>query len=148
MRLIDKLGRKTLLIYGSIGYIISLVGVAIAFKNVASPGVTLFFLCMFIASHAIGQGAVIWVFIAEIFPNKVRAYGQAFGSGVHWVMAALITLITPMFLDSKDGVLQDAPWIIFALFRWHDGLAVDLGVNQSTRNKREEFGATAGGIDS
>ncbi len=116
MRLIDKLGRKTLLIYGSIGYIISLVGVAIAFKNVASPGVTLFFLCMFIASHAIGQGAVIWVFIAEIFPNKVRAYGQAFGSGVHWVMAALITLITPMFLDSKDGVLQDAPWIIFAFF--------------------------------
>lgn len=116
MRLIDKLGRKTLLVYGSIGYIISLIGVAIAFKTTASPAITLFFLCMFIASHAIGQGAVIWVFIAEIFPNKVRAYGQAFGSGVHWVMAALITLITPLFLDSKDGVLKDTPYIIFAFF--------------------------------
>ncbi|MFT5512460.1 MAG: SP family xylose:H+ symportor-like MFS transporter [Bacteroidia bacterium] len=116
MYLIDKLGRKTLLVYGSIGYIISLIGVAFAFKTGASPGVTLFFLCMFIASHAIGQGAVIWVFIAEIFPNKVRAYGQAFGSGIHWVMAAVITLLTPVFLDSKDGILKDAPWIIFAFF--------------------------------
>ena len=77
---------------------------------------TLFFLCMFIASHAIGQGAVIWVFIAEIFPNKVRAYGQAFGSGIHWVMAAVITLIAPFFVDSKDGILKDAPWVIFAFF--------------------------------
>jgi len=116
MYLIDRLGRKTLLVYGSIGYIISLVGVAFAFKTTAAPAVTLFFLCMFIASHAIGQGAVIWVFIAEIFPNKVRAYGQAFGSGVHWVMAAVITLIAPLFVDSKDGILKDAPWIIFAFF--------------------------------
>ncbi|MFT5724870.1 MAG: SP family xylose:H+ symportor-like MFS transporter [Bacteroidia bacterium] len=116
MYLIDKLGRKSLLIYGSIGYIVSLIGVSLAFKTGANPGVILSFLCMFIASHAIGQGAVIWVFIAEIFPNKVRAYGQAFGSGVHWVMAAVITLITPVFLDSKDGILKDAPWIIFAFF--------------------------------
>ncbi len=116
MYLIDKLGRKTLLVYGSIGYIISLIGVAMAFKTAAAPGTILFFLCLFIASHAIGQGAVIWVFIAEIFPNKVRAYGQSFGSGVHWVMAAIITLITPVFLDGKDGILKDAPWVIFAFF--------------------------------
>ena len=116
MYLIDRLGRKTLLVYGSVGYIVSLIGVALAFKSAAAPGMILFFLCLFIASHAIGQGAVIWVFIAEIFPNKVRAYGQSFGSGVHWVMAAVITLIAPLFVDSKDGILKDAPWVIFAFF--------------------------------
>ena len=71
---------------------------------------------MFIASHAIGQGAVIWVFIAEIFPNKVRAIGQSFGASVHWVFAAVITLITPVFLDEQKGLLKDDPWIIFAFF--------------------------------
>ena len=71
---------------------------------------------LFIASHAVGQGAVIWVFISEIFPNKVRANGQAFGASVHWVFAAVITLITPIFLDSKDGIFKDNPWPIFAFF--------------------------------
>ena len=70
----------------------------------------------FIASHAIGQGAVIWVFISEIFPNKLRAQGQSFGSGVHWVFAALITLITPVFLDADDGIFKENPWPIFAFF--------------------------------
>ena len=69
---------------------------------------------LFIASHAIGQGAVIWVFLSEIFPNKIRAMGQSFGASVHWVFAAIITLITPIFLDDKDGVLKNSPWIIFA----------------------------------
>ncbi len=73
-------------------------------------------LLLFIAAHAIGQGAVIWVFISEIFPNKVRAMGQSFGASVHWVFAALITLITPVFLDSKDGIFKDNPWPIFAFF--------------------------------
>ena len=74
------------------------------------------FLLMFIAAHAIGQGAVIWVFIAEIFPNKVRALGQSFGASTHWVFAALITLLTPVFLDSKSGIFKDNPWPIFAFF--------------------------------
>ena len=69
---------------------------------------------MFIASHAISQGAVIWVFLSEIFPNKIRAKGQSFGASVHWVFAAIITLITPLFLDDTKGILKDAPWIIFA----------------------------------
>ncbi len=116
MNLIDKVGRKTLLLFGSLGYIVSLSGVAWAFKTGANPMVLLVFLCSFIASHAIGQGAVIWVFIAEIFPTKVRALGQSFGSSVHWVFAAIITLITPYFLDSTDGVLKDTPWVIFAFF--------------------------------
>ena len=112
--LIDRLGRKTLLIIGSIGYILSLGLVAYAFKFSGSPEFLLTFLLLFIASHAIGQGAVIWVFIAEIFPNKIRARGQSFGASIHWVFAAIITLITPVFLDKTNGLLKDNPWPIFA----------------------------------
>ena len=114
--LIDRLGRKTLLIIGSLGYILSLGLVAWSFYSHASPAFLLTSLLIFIASHAIGQGAVIWVFIAEIFPNKVRAMGQSFGASVHWIFAALITLITPLFLDSKNGIFKDNPWPIFAFF--------------------------------
>lgn len=114
--LIDKLGRKTLLVVGSLGYIVSLAAVAWCFASHAGPGVLLTFLLLFIASHAIGQGAVIWVFISEIFPNNVRAIGQSFGASVHWVFAALITLLTPVFLDSQNGIFKDNPWPIFAFF--------------------------------
>lgn len=114
--LIDRIGRKTLMLVGSIGYIISLSMVAYAFYAGLGSGFLLFFICLFIASHAIGQGAVIWVFISEIFPNQVRATGQSFGSSVHWVFAALITLITPVFLDAKDGIFKDNPWPIFGFF--------------------------------
>jgi sugar porter (SP) family MFS transporter len=114
--LIDRAGRKKLLIIGSLGYIISLAMVAWCFYTRAEPGMLLSFLLLFIASHAIGQGAVIWVFLAEIFPNKVRALGQSFGASVHWVFAALITLVTPVFLDKEKGILKDRPWIIFAFF--------------------------------
>lgn len=114
--LIDRLGRKTLLIIGSLGYILSLSMVAWAFYAAASPAFLLSFLLVFIASHAIGQGAVIWVFIAEIFPNQIRALGQSFGASVHWVFAALITLVTPVFLDAENGIFKDNPWPIFAFF--------------------------------
>ena len=114
--LIDRLGRKKLMLIGSVGYIISLLMVAWCFANHASPVLLMTFLLLFIASHAIGQGAVIWVFISEIFPNKVRASGQAFGASVHWVFAAIITLVTPFFLDETDGVFKDNPWQIFAFF--------------------------------
>jgi MFS transporter, sugar porter (SP) family len=114
--LIDKAGRKTLLIIGSIGYIISLAMVAWSFYANAGPAVLMVFLLLFIAAHAVGQGAVIWVFIAEIFPNSIRATGQSFGASVHWVFAALITLVTPVFLDAKDGIFNENPWPIFAFF--------------------------------
>ena len=113
---IDRAGRKTLLIIGSLGYILSLAMVAWAFYSGAGANFLLFFLMMFIAAHAIGQGAVIWVFISEIFPTKVRAAGQAFGASVHWVFAAVITLITPVFLDADKGIFKDNPWPIFAFF--------------------------------
>ena len=114
--LIDRLGRKQLLIIGSIGYIISLAMVAWCFQAHAGSVILMTFLLLFIASHAIGQGAVIWVFISEIFPNKTRALGQSFGCSVHWVFAALITLITPLFLDKDKGIFRDNPWPIFAFF--------------------------------
>lgn len=114
--LIDKLGRKKLLLIGSVGYILSLTMVAVCFALHTSPVLLMSFLLLFIASHAVGQGAVIWVFISEIFPNKIRATGQSFGASVHWVFAAIITLVTPFFLDEKNGVFKDNPWPIFAFF--------------------------------
>ena len=114
--LIDRLGRKTLLVIGSLGYIVSLGMVAWSFYSGAGAGFLMSFLLLFIAAHAIGQGAVIWVFISEIFPNNIRAMGQSFGASVHWVFAALITLITPVFLDAENGIFKDNPWPIFAFF--------------------------------
>jgi len=114
--LIDRAGRKTLLVIGSLGYIVSLGMVAWAFYSHASAAFLMVFLLLFVASHAVGQGAVIWVFISEIFPNKIRATGQSFGASVHWVFAALITLFTPVFLDDKNGIFKDNPWPIFAFF--------------------------------
>ncbi|WP_418264157.1 sugar porter family MFS transporter [Flavobacterium faecale] len=100
--LIDKLGRKVLMYIGSVGYIISLTLVAMAFffhwEGMAVP----MFLFLFIAAHAIGQGAVIWVFISEIFPNHLRASGQSFGSTTHWVLAAIIPSLIP-YLFSTVG---------------------------------------------
>jgi sugar porter (SP) family MFS transporter len=114
--LIDRLGRKTLLIIGSLGYIISLSLVSYAFYAHTGPLFLMTFLLLFIASHAIGQGAVIWVFISEIFPTKIRSAGQSFGASIHWVFAAIITLITPYFLDKDTGIFKENPWPIFGFF--------------------------------
>lgn len=114
--LIDRSGRKNLLLIGALGYIISLSMVAYAFYAGAGAFFLMSFLLLFIAAHAVGQGAVIWVFIVEIFPNKSRALGQSFGASVHWVFAALITLLMPVFLDAEQGLVKDDPWIIFAFF--------------------------------
>ncbi len=116
VRLIDKLGRKQLLIIGSIGYIISLAMVGWCFYTNASPTLLISFILVFIASHAIGQGAVIWVFISEIFPNSVRASGQSWGTSIHWIFAASITLITPIFLDKDEGIFKENPYPIFIFF--------------------------------
>lgn len=103
MYLIDRSGRKSLMYIGSFGYILSLSGVAWAFYTGAEGAVVVFFVCAFIAAHAIGQGAVIWVFISEVFPNVVRDYGMSLGAGTHWVFAALITLVTPTVLSMFTG---------------------------------------------
>jgi MFS transporter, SP family, arabinose:H+ symporter len=99
--LIDRLGRKVLMYIGSIGYIISLSLMAYSFFGGAvSSSLLPWFVFIFIASHAIGQGSVIWVFISEIFPNELRAYGQSLGSFTHWVFAALIANLFPFFANN------------------------------------------------
>jgi sugar porter (SP) family MFS transporter len=104
--LIDKLGRKQLMYIGSVGYIISLSLVAMAFLLGWTGMAVPIFLFLFIAAHAIGQGAVIWVFISEIFPNHLRASGQSFGSSVHWILAAIIPSLVPiLFTTIGAGVV-------------------------------------------
>ncbi|WP_192036000.1 sugar porter family MFS transporter [Halomonas sp. YLGW01] len=104
MALIDRLGRRTLLYIGSVGYLVSLVLISRAFFLGELGGLEVpLLLGLFIASHAISQGAIIWVFIAEVFPNHVRARGQSFGSSVHWICAALITLVMPWVLGTFNG---------------------------------------------
>ncbi len=103
MYLIDRIGRRSLMYIGSVGYILSLAGVSWAFYTGAEGFVVVILVSAFIASHAVGQGAVIWVFISEIFPNVVRDYGMSLGSGTHWVFAAIITLVTPTVLSAFSG---------------------------------------------
>lgn len=109
LSLIDKLGRRTLLFIGSFGYIGSLGLTAWAFFTQhysIVPGC----IFAFIAAHAIGQGAVIWVFISEIFPNRQRAEGQTLGSSTHWVFAALLTTFFPKMVSAF------APGYVFSFF--------------------------------
>jgi MFS transporter, SP family, xylose:H+ symportor len=109
MSLIDWVGRRQLIIWGSYGYLASLLTIAWAFghygKNFDSVGgvVAVVSLLIFQASHAMSQGAVIWVFISEIFPNAVRAKGQALGSATHWCMAALISWTFPSIAAWSSG---------------------------------------------
>ncbi len=110
MVLIDRAGRKQLMIIGSIGYIFSLGYVAYCFFAGVSGIAVPIALFVFIASHAIGQGAVIWVFISEIFPNNVRSYGQSIGTSTHWILAFLIPASVPMMIDAFG------PGKIFAFF--------------------------------
>jgi MFS transporter, SP family, arabinose:H+ symporter len=107
--LIDRLGRRTLLFIGSFGYILSLGLVAWAFftEHYSIVPACIF---AFIAAHAVGQGAVIWVFISEIFPNRHRAEGQALGCGTHWVFAALLTTFFPKMVTAFP------PGYVFSFF--------------------------------
>ncbi len=109
LRLIDKLGRRTLLYIGSFGYIASLGLCAWAF-HAEYFDIVPYCIFAFIAAHAIGQGAVIWVFISEIFPNRFRAAGQTLGSFTHWFFAALLTLAFPKMAEVLN------PSVIFGIF--------------------------------
>lgn len=101
---IDRVGRRTLMLIGSLGLIITLGLVSRAFYlNEFNGFMVTIFLLVYIAFFAFSQGAVIWVFISEIFPNQVRAKGQTLGSMTHWVMAALIAFIFPMLTESLGG---------------------------------------------
>jgi sugar porter (SP) family MFS transporter len=105
MTVIDKLGRKTLLLIGSVGMIVFLGLTAYAFNTgVSGDRSVIIYLIGFIAFFAFSQGAVIWVFISEIFPNSVRSQGGSLGSFTHWIMAAIISWTFPIIVEgSKEG---------------------------------------------
>ena len=103
MTVIDHFGRKKLMLVGSVGYILSLATAAWAFYAEMGGMIILISFIVFIASHAFGQGAVIWVFISEIFPTRIRAKGQALGSFTHWFMCALIAWTFPMMVGKPDA---------------------------------------------
>jgi sugar porter (SP) family MFS transporter len=128
LSVIDWFGRRTLMLVGSVGYIVSLSATAWAYytygKDFTPAGgrVVLVSLLVFIASHAFGQGAVIWVFISEIFPNRIRARGQALGSFTHWIMAAGISWSFPVFAEASGAhvfafyavmMIMQLVWVIF-----------------------------------
>lgn len=121
MNLIDRFGRKTLMFIGSTGLIIALGLVSYSFYTQNFSGVPLY-LFTFIGFFAFSQGAVIWVFLSEIFPNKVRASGQALGSFTHWAMAALIAFTFPWFAEKVGGghtfALFTVMMILQLLFVW------------------------------
>ena len=122
---IDKFGRKKLLIIGSFGMIASLGLVARTFYTQDFGGYSvMIYLIGFIAFFAFSQGAVIWVFISEIFPNTVRAKGQALGSSTHWVMAAIISWTFPILAESSElggayaFTLFSAMMVLQLIFVW------------------------------
>lgn len=110
MTLIDKLGRKTLLLIGSVGTALSLAGVAAVFFARAHQERLLWYLVAYIAFFAISQGAVIWVYIGEVFPNSVRAKGQALGSSAHWITNAAISFAFPLLAKTSGAY----PFVFFA----------------------------------
>jgi MFS transporter, SP family, arabinose:H+ symporter len=110
MTVIDKIGRKTLLLIGSVGTSISLAGVAEIFHLQRDQNMLLWLLVAFIFFFAISQGAVIWVYLSEVFPTKVRAKGQSLGSSSHWIMNALLSLGFPVVARHSNA----APFVFFA----------------------------------
>ena len=110
MSLIDKLGRKTLLLIGAIGMAFALSGVAVIFKQHAHQNLLVWLLVMFIGFFAISQGSVIWVYIAEVFPSRVRSKGQSVGSSAHWIANAIIAGVFPLIAARS----QAAPFAFFA----------------------------------
>jgi sugar porter (SP) family MFS transporter len=111
MSVIDKLGRKTLLLIGSVGCALALAGVAWVFATNSNQHLLLWLLILFIGSFAFSQGAVIWVYLSEVFPTAVRARGQSLGSFTHWFMNALISWSFPPIA----AVSGAAPFVVFAV---------------------------------
>jgi sugar porter (SP) family MFS transporter len=111
MSVIDKIGRKTLLLVGSVGTAICLAGVSVIFFTGRHQGFLVWLLIGYIAFFAFSQGAVIWVYIAEVFPNSVRAKGQSLGSFSHWFMNALISGIFPLMAASSGAY----PFVFFSI---------------------------------
>ncbi|HTV04058.1 MAG TPA: sugar porter family MFS transporter [Acidobacteriaceae bacterium] len=110
MSVIDKIGRKTLLLIGSVGTAFSLAGVAEIFHTQRGQSTLLWYLIGFIFFFAISQGAVIWVYLSEVFPTRVRSKGQSLGSSSHWIMNATLSLLFPIVAQHSNA----APFVFFA----------------------------------
>jgi len=115
MVIIDRGGRKPLLIAGAAGTGLALAGIAWVFNGTANHGMLLWLLVGYIICHGFGQGAVIWVYISEVFPNAVRAKGQTLGSSTHWFMAMIISWSFPVFAKNAGQPHAGAPFMFFAL---------------------------------
>ena len=111
MSIIDKVGRKTLLLIGSVGCCVSLAGAAAIFLSASHEDLLVWMLVLFIASFAFSQGAVIWVYLSEVFPTRVRAQGQSLGSFTHWAMNATISWTFPILAAKSRGL----PFVVFSL---------------------------------
>ena len=146
--LIDRIGRKKLMLIGSIGYIISLTIIALSLKSNPFGINSSIFIFSFIASHAVGQGTVIWVFISEIFPNSLRSKGQAFGSSVHWVLAAIIPAFIPYLLNSIGSQIiffffafMMSLQLLFVLFMMPEtkGVSIELLFKEVLKSKNKKI---------
>jgi SP family arabinose:H+ symporter-like MFS transporter len=111
MSVIDKLGRKTLLLVGSVGTAICLAGVSAIFFTHSHESLLVWLLVGYIAFFAFSQGAVIWVYLSEVFPNSVRAKGQSLGTFTHWLMNALISGIFPLMAATSGAY----PFVFFSV---------------------------------
>lgn len=112
MSVIDKLGRKTLLLVGAAGTAVCLAAVSWLFATNSHPGALVWVLITYIAFFALSQGAVIWVYIGEVFPNAVRSKGQGVGNASHWIMNAIIALEFPVLVAH---IGRSAPFTFFAV---------------------------------
>jgi sugar porter (SP) family MFS transporter len=110
MSVIDRIGRRTLLLIGSVGTALAQAGVAYVFFTAHHEGLLVWCLVTFVGFFGFSQGAVIWVYLSEIFPNRVRAKGQSLGSATHWVMNAVISAVFPLLAAKSGG----APFAFFA----------------------------------
>jgi MFS family permease len=110
MSVIDKIGRKTLLLIGSVGCAGSLVGVSAVFFSGTHSNLLLWCLVGFVAFFSFSQGAVLWVYISEIFPNRIRAKGQSLGSFSHWFTNAIVSWVFPLMAASSGGY----PFLFFS----------------------------------
>jgi SP family arabinose:H+ symporter-like MFS transporter len=138
--LIDRIGRKSLLLIGSVGLFATLMGTAMILSGGQHQNLLIWMLIGFIAAFAFSQGAVIWVYISEIFPTEVRARGQSIGSSTHWLMNAIIATLFPVVAAWSKG----APFVFFAGMVLIQFFVVLFFFPETKRARLEEISAIVG----
>ena len=135
MSVIDKFGRKKLLLIGTVGLFVCLTIISILFITRSHLGWLVWLLMLYIASFAMSQGAVLWVYISEVFPNRVRSKGQSLGSSSHWITNAIISLVFPVMAKSSGAY----PFIFFAAMMAVDFVLVWLYYPETSGISLEEM---------